>query len=225
MKIFFSLLLLANIGFGLMQWFLPYEQLFVETPKIEVSERLVLLSEAKESAAVDSKNSTPETSNQLSSEISANQPVCYTVGPFKDKTRALEISGRYSADKIKTRLKSSKEKEYMGVMVYLSGYKTRKQALITAEELAAKGIRDYIIVNEPDKANVLSLGVFGLKKNAERLSDKLRQMNYAVQTEARYRDRTIYWLNYQRSNESEMKLLIDQRDVSDGVSQIYSQCG
>ncbi len=224
MKIFFSLLLLANIGFGLMHWFLPYEQLFVETPKIAVSERLVLLSESENSVAVDSKVSTPETSNKLTSEISANQSQCFTVGPFKDKTRALEISGRYSADKIKTRLKSNKEKEYLGVMVYLAGFKTRQQAIKTAEELAAKGIRDYIIVNEPDKANVLSLGVFGLKKNAERLSDKLRQMNYSVQTEGRYRDRTIYWINYQGSNEGEIKLLIDQRDISEGVSLIRSQC-
>ncbi len=225
MKIFFSLLLLANIGFGLMQWFLPYEQFFVEAPEFEVSERLVLLNEARRSAAVDSDKSSSESSNQLVSEVSGNQPLCYTVGPFKDKTRALEISGRYTADKIKTQLKSSKEKEYMGVMVYLSGHKTRQQAQKTAEDLATKGIRDYIIVNEAGKSNVLSLGVFGLKKNAERLSDKLRQMNYPVQSEPRYRNRTIYWLYYQGSNESEMKLLIDERDITDGVSQIHSQCG
>ncbi len=225
MKIFFTLLLLANIGFGLMQWYLPYEKLFVEAPEIELSERLVMLNEPEKSTIADNSKSTPETSKNVLGKISANQPACFTVGPFKDRARALEIGGRYSAEKIETQLQSNKEKEYMGVMVYLSGYKTRNQALKTAQELATKGIRDYIIINESDKANVLSLGVFGLKKNAERLSDKLRKMNYPVQTEARYRNRTIYWLNYQSLNEGEVKLLIDQRDISDGVSQIHSQCG
>lgn len=224
MKIFFSLLLLANIGFGLMQWLLPYEQLFVETSEIDVSERLRLLKEPEKSAVVDGENSMPEDSKLLVSENSGNQLVCYTVGPFKDKTRALEISGRYSSSKIKTELKSSKEKEYLGVMVYLAGHETRSQAIKTAEKLATQGIRDYIIVNEADKSNVLSLGVFGLKKNAERLSEKLRQLNYPVQTEARYRDRTIYWLYYQRSNENEMELLIDQKDIDNGISQIPGQC-
>lgn len=225
MKIFFSLLLLANIGFGLMQWLLPYDQLFVETQNIEVAERLHLLNEPKKSAAIEPEDSGSKNNNLLVSENAGNQQVCYTVGPFKDKTRALEISGRYSANKIKTELKSSKEKEYLGIMVYLSGHKTRDQAVKTAEKLATQGIRDYLIVNEQDKSNVLSLGVFGLKRNADRLSEKLRQLKYAVQTEARYRDRTIYWLYYQLSNESESKLLIDQQDMANGISQIPRQCG
>ncbi len=223
MKIFFSLLLLANIGFGLMQWLLPYEQLFVETPKIQVAEKLHLLRELDKSAAVDSESPVPE-SSLLVNEKSVNQLICYTIGPFKDKTRALEISGRYAASKIKTRLKSSQEKEYLGVMVYLSGHKTRQQAIMTAEKLTAQGISDYIIVNDPDKSNVLSLGVFGLKKNAERLSSKLKALNYPVETEARYRDRTIYWVYYRRSNESEAKLLIDPQDIGNGVGQIPGQC-
>ena len=31
MKAFFALLLIANIGFAVLQWVLPYEQLFVES--------------------------------------------------------------------------------------------------------------------------------------------------------------------------------------------------
>lgn len=224
MKIFFSLLLLTNIGFGLMQWLLPYEQLFVETQNIELAERLHLLQEPEKSAATEPVISGVK-SNLLVSEKAGNQQVCYTIGPFKDKTRALEISGRYTANKVKTELKSSKEKEYLGIMVYLSGHETRDQAVKTAEKLTTQGIRDYLIVNEEDKSNVLSLGVFGLKRNADRLSEKLRKLNYDVQNEARYRDRTIYWLYYQQSNESESKFLIDQQDMANGIGQIPRQCG
>ena len=225
MKIFFFLLLLANIGFGVMQWLMPYEQLFDEMPKIALAEELQLLNESGKGISNEPDQAASNTGNVLVSESTRNQTICYAVGPFKDKTRALEISGRYSASNIDTSLKSSNEKEYMGIMVYLGGHKSRQEAVNTAVELASQGIRDYIIVNEEGKSNVLSLGVFSLKKNADRLSEKLRKMNYPVETEARYRNKTIYWLYYERSNEAESRLLIDERDIANGVSQIPSQCG
>lgn len=225
MKIFFFLLLLANIGFGVMQWLMPYEQLFVETPNIALAEELRLLNESGKGSRNEPDQAASNTGNVLVSENTRNQTICYAVGPFKDKTRALEISGRYSASNIDTSLKSSNEKEYMGIMVYLGGHESREEAVNSAEKLASQGIRDYIIVNEEGKSNVLSLGVFSLKKNAERLSEKLRKMNYPVETEARYRNTTIYWLYYEQSNEAEDRLLIDQRDIASGVSQIPGQCG
>jgi len=226
MKIFFSLLLLANIGFGLMQWLLPYEQLFVESPKIELAEELKLLKEPKKSVAKELADATIETDSSapLVSENAAAQTLCYTIGPFKDKTRALEISGRYSTQNIKTQLKSRLEKEYRGIMVYISGHKTRQEAVARGEKLASQGIRDRIIVNETGKSNVLSLGVFSLKKNADRLTARLRKLKYPVQTEARYRDRTIYWLYYQQSNESDLPLLLDDKDLDNGIGRIPSEC-
>ena len=225
MKIFFSLLLLANIGFGLMQWLLPYEQLFAEKPKIELAEELKLLNEPVKSAAIDPAESMTESgSGLLVNESSANQQLCYTIGPFKDKPHALEVSGRYSAQNIKTQLKSKLEKEYMGVMVYIAGHETRDEAIARAEKLASQGFRDYIIINENDKNNVLSLGVFGLKKNAERLAAKLENLKYPVESEARYRNRTIYWLYYEQSNERDLPLLLDEKDVASGIGQIPRKC-
>jgi hypothetical protein len=226
MKIFFSLLLLANIGFGLMQWLLPYEQLFVENSKIELAEELKLLKDPIKSAAAETNQSPikSDSSNPLVEENAAAQPLCYTIGPFKDKTRALEVSGRYSTQNIKTQLKSKLEKEYMGVMVYISGHKTREEAIARGNKLARQGIRDRIIINEQGKSNVLSLGVFGLKKNADRLTARLKKLKYPVETEPRYRDRTIYWLYYQQSNESDLPLLLDDQDAAKGIGQIPRQC-
>jgi len=225
MKIFFSLLLIANIAFGLMQWLLPYEQLFDKKPRIAVAEKLQLLDEPEKSEVISETEAiSKDDSNILVAESSSNQSLCYTIGPFKDKTRALEISGRYSADQIKTRLKSSLEKDYMGIMVYIAGHETRAEAVKTAESLATNGIRDYIIINEEGKSNVLSIGVFGLKKNAERLIDRLKKLSYPVESESRYRERTIYWLYYTQSNEQETKTLLNASDVENGISQIPRQC-
>jgi len=160
----------------------------------------------------------------LVTEDDSDKRVCYTIGPVKDRARAIEISGRYSGKSIATALKSSLEKQYMGVMGYLDGYKTRADALKTANKLSAKGLRDHIIVDEPGHPNRLSLGVFGLKKNADRLVDHAQKIGFPVKTEARYRERTIYWVYGEQSSENELMRLLKQAEFDDGISQIPTQC-
>ena len=248
MKAFFALLLIANIGFAVLQWVLPYEQLFVESRKVPAAEELQLLSEASSevvkqvevAAVVEARQQAqseaeaeqlptpaepePVESEVLVTEDVSDKRVCYTIGPVKDKARAIEISGRYSGRQIETALKSSLEKQYMGMMVYIDGHKTRNDALKTANKLSAKGLRDHIIVNEPDRPNLLSLGVFGLKKNAERLRARVEKMGFPAKTEARYRERTIYWVYAEQSSEDELLRLLGEAEFDDGISQIPTQC-
>lgn len=255
MKVFFGLLLIVNIAFGVFQWLLPYEQMFVESREIPLAEELQFLSEPGEQiisetevvaaaeARIEAKveaeavgETGTETETQAETgvtevktdilvvEDTIKKQLCYTIGPFKDKTRAIEVSGRYTAKAVETRLKSSLEKEYLGVMIYIKGHKSRDEARRTADKLAAKGIRDSIIINEPGKSNILSLGVFGLKKNADRHRKRIEKLNYKVESEARYRARTIYWLYNKQSSESELLNLLDDTDTGQGISQISSQC-
>jgi hypothetical protein len=233
MKMFFSLLLIANIAFGLIQWLLPYEQLWMplDAKKIPVAEKLQLLSElsnstslAKNEPVISTKTNISQPLSTLVNEDTSDKQLCFTIGPFKDRSKALEVSGRYSSNSINSELKSSLEKEYLGVMVYIAGHKNRQEALKTSAKLSAQGIREFIIVNDPDKANILSLGVFGLKKNAERRVNQLKKLKYTVQTEARYRERTIFWLYYQQSNESDLEPLLSKQDRTNGISQIPRQC-
>ena len=226
MKIFFSLLLIANIAFGLVQWLLPYEQLVPNNKKFPVAEQLRLLDEPLESemiAEAEVSVAVQEDDIMIAEEPIDNR-LCYTIGPFKDKTRALEVSARYSNNNVKTELKSSEEKEYLGIMVYISDHKTRQDAVNTAAALAKKGFRDSLIVNESDKSNVLSLGVFGLKRNADRLISRLKKLNYKVKSETRYRERTIYWVNNEQSNETNLYILLNSDDEEKGIGQIPRQC-
>ena len=248
MKAFLALLLIANIGFAVLQWVLPYEQLFVESRKVPAAEELQLLSEASSevvkqvevAAVVEARQQAqfeaeaeqqpipaepePVEPEVLVTEDVSDKRVCYTIGPVKDKARAIEISGRYSGRQIETALKSSLEKQYMGMMVYIDGHKTRNDALKTANKLSAKGIRDHIIVSEPDRPNLLSLGVFGLKKNAEGLRARVQKMGFPAKTEARYRERTIYWVYAEQSSEDELLRLLGEAEFDDGISQIPTQC-
>jgi hypothetical protein len=254
MKAFFALLLIGNIAFAVFQWLLPYEQLFPETRKIPAAEELQLLSQANteivkqvevdalaEAQAQASKQNETLAQNEATTETSppvaepaepetlvtedvSDKRVCYTIGPLTDRARAIEISGRYSAKRIRTALKSSLEKQYRGVMVYIGGHKTRADALKTANKLSAKGVRDHIIVSDPGQATVLSLGVFGLKKNADRLKYRVQKLGFPVKTEARYRERTIYWVYAEQSSEDELMRLLKATEFDEGISQIPTQC-
>jgi len=166
----------------------------------------------------------PAEPESLVTEDVSDKRVCYTIGPLTDRARAIEISGRYSAKRIRTALKSSLEKQYRGVMVYIGGHKTRADALKTANKLSAKGVRDHIIVSDPGQDTVLSLGVFGLKKNADRLKYRVQKLGFPVKTEARYRERTIYWVYAEQSSEDELMRLLKATEFDEGISQIPTQC-
>ena len=244
MKVFFGLLLVANIAFAIFQWLMPYEQLFVEQKKVPPAEQLQLLtdantqvvSEAEVVASVEAETDALEQAvarveqeveaerARLVNEDNSDKRVCYTIGPIKDKARAIEISGRYSGKQITTSLKSSLEKQYMGMMVYIDGHKTRTDALKTADALSEQGIRDHIIINNPDKSNLLSLGVFGLKKNADGLKARVEKLGFRADTEPRYRERTIFWVYAEQSSEDELLRLLEQAEFDDGISQIPTQC-
>jgi hypothetical protein len=234
MKVFFSLLLIVNIAFAVFQWLLPYDQLFVENKKVPAAEQLQLLTNANvaiisESEVVaeveaEAEQQVEEVAAVLVTEDASDRRVCYTIGPITDKARAIEISGRYSGNQAETALKSSLEKQYLGVMVFIGGHETRGAAITTANKLTARGIRDHIIVNHPDQSNLLSLGVFGLKKNADLLKARVARFNFPVQTEARYRERTIYWLYVEQSSEAELLHLLVDDEFDTGISQIPTQC-
>jgi hypothetical protein len=244
MKAFFAMLLILNIAFAVFQWLLPYEQMFGKPRKIPVAQELQLLTDANTEIVPESEvvarveaetdaiaeavaRAEQELERQqarLVTEEQIDKRVCYTIGPITDRARAIEISGRYSGKQVETEIKSSLEKQYLGVMVYIGGHDSRQAAVDTANRLISRGISDHIIVDKPNEANVLSLGVFGLKRNADRLKERVERMDFDVKTEARYRERTIFWLYGEQSSEQEVQRLLGDDETRDGISQIPTQC-
>ena len=243
MKAFLILLFLTNIIFALVQWLLPFEQVMNKARPPEVIASLHLLSESDSPLKQEPVQEEPppppvEQSAEVEidedvAEIIPAKPVipaipdklCYTLGPFKDQQRAQEVALKFKQNKIPISSRSSQEKEYRGVMVYVGGHKTRRDAIATAESLAKKGVRDYIIVKEPDRPHLLSLGVFGLKRYAERRKSKIAKMGYPVKSEERYLNRTIYWLDYSESENENLTQFIDNLKKEKGISRISRQCG
>lgn len=222
MKTFFILLLLTNIVFALVQWLLPYEQLFDRPRSLVAAEQLRLLDEPDTKTASQIQASTIET--QALAPTSQPGKLCYTLGPFKEQQQVQEIMARFRQNELAVKSRPSVEKEYLGVMVYIDGHETRDEARTTARNLAEKGIRDYMIVDEDNKKNALSLGIFGLKRNADRRVSKIESLGYDVQSELRYRNRTIYWLDYDQPENDELKRLVDKLKNELSVSRISRRC-
>lgn len=223
MKTFFILLLLTNIVFALLQWLFPYDQLFGHTRPIVASEQLQLVDEVQQ-VVVKSEDTSVAQAMEKHNKSRETQQICYTLGPFKEEKQAQEVVLQFKQNKVKMSTRPSVEKEYLGMMVYISGLESRQQARQTAQALAEKGIRDYMIVNEEGKSNALSLGVYGLKKNADRRVSRISRLGYNAQSEARYRDRTIYWLDYDELEPQPLADLIDRLKIEQGVSRISRIC-
>jgi hypothetical protein len=227
MKTFFLLLLLTNIVFAMLQWLMPYEQVFSYSRQVAAAEQLRLVDEAESQAAIQiEQRDQQEFIDELpmTEEVPAVK-LCYTLGPFKDKKLVQEVLQNFKQNNLAVSSRASVEKEYLGVMVFIDGHETRKQATSTAQSLADKGVRDYMIVNEEDKTHALSLGVFGLKKNADRRMERIAALGYKVNSEARYRNRTIYWLDYDEIENESLQRLVDKLKIDQGISRISRQCG
>lgn len=149
---------------------------------------------------------------------------CYTAGPFQDSDRLQQATNFLSGLAIDYEQRSSIEKQYIGMLVYLPSHESRKAVVNVAEELVSKGVKDYMLLNEPGKSHALSLGVFGLQKNAQKRVEALAKLNYQALTEARYKKKTIEWLDYQIKGQIEQINLAEQQMKDLNVSQIERNC-
>lgn len=224
MKVFFSLLLLTNIAFALVQWLFPYDLLVRSSPVLEAAEKLLLLEEV-ETPSSDGLDLVAQLESPAPVQaVTISADLCYTLGPFKKQQTAQEVASEFKQNNISITSRLSQEKEYLGMMVYIDGHKNRWQAVQTAKSLKEKGISDYIIFSEEDKPNALSLGVFGLKKNAERRFKQADKLGFSVKLEPRYRNRTIYWLDYTETENEALALYIEELKSKQGISRISRQC-
>ena len=163
----------------------------------------------------------PNSQATPSQEIEAQ---CYTAGPFQTQESLALASDFFNDANIQFQQRSIVENHYIGMLVYIPSLPNRKSVVAMAETLAAKGVKDYMLLNEPGKKHSLSLGVYGLKKNATQRIKALSQLNYDAKSEARYRKKTIYWLDYELNDTDEQTTLSAQQMKSLNVSQIQRNC-
>jgi hypothetical protein len=123
--------------------------------------------------------------------------LCYTMGPFKENGLTKMASTRLRDIGASVSQRSKIEQEQYGYRVYLKPYATREEAVAQARKLAENGVRDYYIITDgEDKKNGISLGLFRKKSGAIRRMAQVRRFDFKPHMEIRYRETTIYWLDF-----------------------------
>lgn len=239
MKLVLWLLLASHLVFVLVQVLRPYAEPAQEplafTPQGETLQLLSeleqdesppekavakVVQEVDESALIAAiEADLPETETPLSApaEIPAvesealTEPLrqCFTLGPFANPDQLNNAAQQFQQAGLAASSRALEEQEYMGTLVYLGGFQSRASAELIGERLKSKQVKDFLVVYEPKKDFAISLGVFREAAYVERRQALMRQLGYQPETEARYRKRTLYWLDYEQQDAEKERSLLD----------------
>jgi hypothetical protein len=213
LRISFFVLLLANLVLALWYTQIASRAGGANIPEVPAERRMVLLREQQAAQAAASGQPAepleiPDvqlTQEELQpSPQAANTPAaptCHTVGPFTDLDRAKAVSERIKQLGANVTRRNKTEQEQYGYRVFLPPYKTRDDAVAATQRLAKSGIQDYFIISDDDRKNGISLGLFRKKTGAVRRMEQISRFDFKPQMEIRYKDNTIYWLDYEQTGE------------------------
>lgn len=197
MKQVLSILVLANIGLLMWgSWYKDSETPDLATPLPSVAgDRMLHLDEPGARPEKRKKKSTP------ARELRAVQHVCYAVGPFKS-TRSAAAGGTHLKKLgliYRLRTRESESKVYR---VYLPPLASTQEALAMQRRLRKLGFTDNAILREPAMSNAISIGVYSVKANADKIQAQLKKKGIRARIQGIDRIRTSHWLDIDSANVS-----------------------
>ncbi len=198
MKWAIYILILANLGFGLLHY---RSEVLTDnkTPVDDDNLRLVLLKEYLEQEQ-DSQNQ-PDT---IASDVIAVAR-CNTLGPFKSKKVANTLRKKLVRLGLSAERRMSKDNKRKGFWVMIPPAESRKIAKQSVRELKKKDIKDYFLVVTGAQTNAVSLGVFSRSDLAQRRYDEIQEFGFMVKIRQVDLPLREYWLDWPQ----EQSLLAD----------------
>jgi hypothetical protein len=120
--------------------------------------------------------------------------LCVSVGPFASEDQAstaLTTAERLGVSNASPEHRVETATSYR---VYLPSLPSRKLAERKRAQLTELGFKEHYIIDEPDRENAVSLGVFAVEKNAAALVRALAEKGVSARQEALTNAQTTYWL-------------------------------
>lgn len=215
MKWLIYLLLLINLAFALWH-FRGQDTRVAVSPEEDETLNLVLLKEyLAQQARVEPQVSPPE---QNAAER------CYTLGPFKTKKAAGEVSQQMATVGIQAKRRLSKDNSRKGFWVLIPPEKSREGAKEHIKELKQKGIKDYFLVVTGEQTNAVSLGVFIQSDSAQRRYQQMQDLGFDVKMEQVDLPLREYWLDWPQQQILLPELLGKFRQQHAGIGQTERGC-
>lgn len=194
MKWLTAALTIINVGFWMWQsWFtVAGGSVPAPKPRPEVNiDQLVSL----DAQGVKIKRHEPGNRKRAKALVDVTPPqLCYRIGPFSKEKSAKRARGQLVNVAISANPNevAVKKKVYR---IYIPPLKSKKAALKLQKKLTRLGFKDHVIMNDKKFKNAISMGVYSVKKNANRRLAKLKKKKITAKREVLTSSKKSYWLD------------------------------
>lgn len=206
------LLLVSNLAVGLWWWLKPVPQRGLPPATESGVPPLRLLSELEGGSSAELA-AAPEPTR-------ASDELCLEVGPFLTRTDLRRAFNALVPVALRIQFREAEVQSDRGWWVFLPAPESREQALATARELSARGLRDYYVVTAGENANTISLGLFRELSNAEQRRDDVRAQGFPADLAPRVEQVPQFWIGMAIAPDTDWRARlggytgVDARDIA-----------
>lgn len=162
-----------------------------ETPAPQAQEPNAPESKAQASQALESNAS--ESSNAVSPE--ALPLACASIGAFASAEEADKARQRIEGPGTQIHRRTEQEVFAKSYWVYLDNQGSEELARTRLAELAAKGVKDFLLNRTGDPKNAISLGLYHTPSSVQARVSTLERQGIHPAVQERDRTREVYWLD------------------------------
>ena len=119
---------------------------------------------------------------------------CRTIGPFDDDASASAVAERLQAGGWTARERSVENSSPDGYWVFVGNLTAAAQRHMIAI-LTAAGIRDAVVMPQPEQSDRVSVGVFTDQARAARRAEQVRALGFKATLQVHQRSMTQHWLD------------------------------
>ena len=121
---------------------------------------------------------------------------CDSIGPFPTQADMRAAMQTLTPHVPRIQYREEQAHQSRGFWVYLPALPSRDAALSTARALSAKGVNDYYVVTAGDNQNMISLGLFHDRGNADRRRAEITALGFDPQVNERMETLPVYWVDF-----------------------------
>lgn len=150
---------------------------------------------------------------------------CYTIGPFSNAEEAKAAHERLASLERNPTQRTTQDEEVYGYQVQLPQRESREAAIETTRELAREGIEDYfVITDDPDLRNAISVGLFEQKRHAVQHTQYLEELGFDPEMRLRTRTRTRFWQDYRDPEGQVDEQFLESLETEGPVQRLERPC-
>lgn len=221
MKWLTASLAIINIGFWMWQsWYtVAGGSVPAPKPKPEININQLVSLDAQ---GVKIKRRQPGKRRRARALVDVTPPqLCYRIGPFTKEKAAARARSQLVNVAISANPNESVEKKKI-YRIYIPPMKSKKAALKMQKKLTRLGFKDHVIMSDKKPKYAISLGVYSVKRNANRRLAKLKKKKIKAKRKVISTSKKSYWLDVK--TEQGLSLEFKETWGASGVKVMDTKC-